>query len=349
MTKQNVYVVLGAGRSGTSAIARGLKTLGIDLGDKLMQANRNNPKGYWEDLDIMYTINRGFADVTDHQWLTSDNWPALQASKNKLIADYQEAATAILKQRFSSTQDWGFKDPRTSMMLPFWKQIFKAADIEDKYVIAVRNPLASATSNQAFNESDSDNDLERRLIFWLTHVITSLDEVFGKQCVIVSYENMLEDPRKQLTRMHQGLSVSMPLNQAELDIYANEFIDKKLRHYAFSIDEVKDHPAMQVVPLCFQVYKVLMRLANDELSLEDELFKTEWKKIKDAYHLLSPLYHYIETLVQRNKAQQRQLRTIKKSLPWKMIYPFRLVDNILRMQRKQSNMRKKAMRLHGEK
>ena len=50
--QKNVFIVLGVGRSGTSAIARGLKALGIDLGNMLRPAADANPKGFWEDAEI---------------------------------------------------------------------------------------------------------------------------------------------------------------------------------------------------------------------------------------------------------------------------------------------------------
>jgi hypothetical protein len=39
-------VVLGAGRSGTSAATRGLQALGVDLGDRLRPGGGKNPTGF---------------------------------------------------------------------------------------------------------------------------------------------------------------------------------------------------------------------------------------------------------------------------------------------------------------
>ena len=46
-------VVLGAGRSGTSAITRGLQTLGVELGDQLRPGGGKNPTGFFEDESLM--------------------------------------------------------------------------------------------------------------------------------------------------------------------------------------------------------------------------------------------------------------------------------------------------------
>ena len=51
--KHRIIAVLGMHRSGTSAVARGLKALGVELGEHLMPpAANNNDKGFFEDVDV---------------------------------------------------------------------------------------------------------------------------------------------------------------------------------------------------------------------------------------------------------------------------------------------------------
>ena len=71
--KKNVYIVLGMSRTGTSAIARSLQALGIELGDKLIAADARNPKGFYEDADVLYKINRGITHAIQHEWLWMDS------------------------------------------------------------------------------------------------------------------------------------------------------------------------------------------------------------------------------------------------------------------------------------
>ena len=47
-----LVLVLGMHRSGTSALARGLRVLGIALGDDLLPAHPCNPKGFFEDAGL---------------------------------------------------------------------------------------------------------------------------------------------------------------------------------------------------------------------------------------------------------------------------------------------------------
>jgi hypothetical protein len=49
----SVLIVTGMHRSGTSLTAAFLQAIGVDLGDKLLQGNYGNPKGYFEDVDFV--------------------------------------------------------------------------------------------------------------------------------------------------------------------------------------------------------------------------------------------------------------------------------------------------------
>ena len=51
-------VVLGMHRSGTSALTGMLHRLGVALGEHLMPATNDNPRGYWEHADIVKVHER---------------------------------------------------------------------------------------------------------------------------------------------------------------------------------------------------------------------------------------------------------------------------------------------------
>ncbi len=51
-TGQRVIVLLGMHRSGTSPITRGLKALGVELGEDLLPSAPENPTGFWEDAAV---------------------------------------------------------------------------------------------------------------------------------------------------------------------------------------------------------------------------------------------------------------------------------------------------------
>jgi hypothetical protein len=99
-------VVLGAGRSGTSAIARGVQALGVDLGDRLRKPGGKNPTGFFEDSDLLAFNKRRLKPalgirghtlrlIADAEWQT----PELLALRRD--------AVELVRRRFSASTLWG--------------------------------------------------------------------------------------------------------------------------------------------------------------------------------------------------------------------------------------------------
>ncbi|MDR3478127.1 MAG: hypothetical protein P4M14_08880 [Gammaproteobacteria bacterium] len=334
---KHIYVVLGMARSGTSAITKGLEALGIDLGNHLMPAESQfNPKGVYEDIDVAYKINRAVAYSLGYTWESLHLMNHLCQNNPKLDKLAVEAQT-VLEQRFANKTHWAFKDPRTCKILSFWQSVFKKQNLAEHYVIAVRHPLASAYSWHNLNEVD----VEAALLSWLSHTLSAIDGTENKNRVIVSYDLMLQAPRHELQRIKTSLDIQIPADAAKLDAYANNFLDKKLKHHEY-LNETKSHPVLAIAPICLNVYELLMKLARDEMAPDSESFRAAWNDIKKEFETVYPIYCYVDALIKKNKEQERHIRSIQKSLPWKLIYPLRFIDNLLRSKR---NKQKDKQRL----
>src|SRR5580692_360317 len=112
-TTKNIFMVLGFARSGTSVITRGLKALGIDLGDKIKehsQKNIWNPTGFFEDEDVIYNINAKVYEKLGHP---IRGIPIIDKDtfKHPDLSNLKAYAINILHQRFAKTNHWGFKNP----------------------------------------------------------------------------------------------------------------------------------------------------------------------------------------------------------------------------------------------
>ena len=135
-------VVLGAGRSGTSAVTRGLAALGVDLGDRLRRGWGKNPTGFFEDRDILalnQRLKRALDIRGDSVRLIDDAaWdaPALTALRAE--------AVECLRARFGGNPLWGYKYGRTLRFLPFWEAVHEALDLDVRYVLALRERLPVA-------------------------------------------------------------------------------------------------------------------------------------------------------------------------------------------------------------
>ncbi|TAK76377.1 MAG: hypothetical protein EPO11_04265 [Gammaproteobacteria bacterium] len=330
--KKSIYVVLGMARSGTSAITRGLKALGIHLGDEHSDSvNQWNPTGIWEDKDIVYQINRGVAQALGDTWMSVHLLDEL-CRDNEKLNELHWQAVQLLTERMKEVSSWAFKDPRTSRILPFWQNVFQGLKVDENYIIALRNPLAVATSWQKV----SGAEIEVGLLQWLNHLIPAIEGTQGKKRVVVSYDLMLANPRLQLERIQQQLFISSLANAEDINNYAQQYLDKKLHHYEYTEEDLLLHPAAAITPVCANLYTLLMQVAKDEITLESAEFSSAWRQVKGEYSAAYPFYLYMNRLLKRNKELERDLRTIRRSLSWKLAYPLRLINDVWRAGRKKS-------------
>src|SRR5919108_795853 len=142
---QRAVVVLGVGRSGTSAITRGLGALGVDLGNRLRSATLlKNPTGFYEDTDLL-RINKRLKRILDVRGESVRLLPAEWWRQPQVEALHAEAV-ATIQRRFGACPLWGYKYARTLRFMPFWVRVFDAAAVDARYLMAIRNPLSVARS-----------------------------------------------------------------------------------------------------------------------------------------------------------------------------------------------------------
>src|SRR5580704_7688813 len=132
MPSSRAVLVLGMHRSGTSALARGLQTLGVYLGNDFISPKPDNPKGYWEDRNIL-EINERLLGVFGFKWeevalIDDSQWEAPG------VGALRAEAIAYLKSQFVSHELWGFKDPRTIRLLPFWHSVLHSLEVDECYL-----------------------------------------------------------------------------------------------------------------------------------------------------------------------------------------------------------------------
>lgn len=216
--QKKIYVVLGIARSGTSVITRALNVLGVDLGNHLNPSNKWNPKGFWEDKDIVYNINRKVFEKLNYEHGVFRDLYREDILKNE-TKDLKKLARDLLKSRMQETTQWGFKDPNTVRVLPFWQNIFSELQLSDHYIIALRNPLESAESYQ--NKSFGCN-YEKTLYMWLLHLLPAVEQTHGKKRIVVHYDLMLKNPKLQLERFQNKMDFEK-ISEEKIDQYINGF------------------------------------------------------------------------------------------------------------------------------
>jgi len=340
--QKNIFVVLGVPRSGTSAIARGLKALGIDFGNDFVPSSQQwNPTGFWEDREITDNINCGVLYALNYAW---DSVSIIERTcqHDKKLSALQNAARQVLEKRMQTTQSWGFKDPRTAKIIVFWQTVFASMNLNENYIITLRNPLSVAHSYHKLRHFD----LETGLLLWLMHLVPAIDETHDKKRLIVSYEQLMQAPQLELQRMQKAFDLSDTVPD-EIKKYADGFLDPTLRHYQYTMADLCAHPAAKVVPLSITVYQLLLDVATDKILLQSPEFTRAWGHIKNEFNQLYPMFIYLDQLLKTNKQQLRTIRSLKRSFLYKLFYPLHVLDDYLRIYRRKSREKRRLRKTYG--
>lgn len=182
--------VAGMHRSGTSMIAALLYHAGLYLGPRkeLMPPGPDNEDGYWENVRFV-ELNEELLRATGGGW--DDPPREFDPHEPKLRAVRIKAE--VLGREFDRRSPWGWKDPRNTVTLPFWLDLFP----ELRIVGCVRNPLEVALSLHRRN----DFSYERGLALWLDHNRRLLDHAPDDQLVLTHYDAYFADPEAELRRV----------------------------------------------------------------------------------------------------------------------------------------------------
>ncbi len=282
MTEQrkHLLVVLGMHRSGTSAMTRALQVLGIHLGDNIMPALADNPKGFWEDMDV-WALNEELLAQLGEAWDSLS--PTLESRlSDAAFSSYEHRALDLLRRKTAEVDWLGMKDPRMVRLLPLWRSAFAEFDGEVRYLLAVRNPLSVAASLAARDGFAK----EKSCYLWLQHMIPTVRDTAGSRRAVLDFDRLMAAPDSELRRVARELDIVDRLDEEALAGFCSGYLEGGLRHSSF---DLKDLLADPVVPsLAKEAYGLLYRVAGSELSVDSAEVAVEFARFAEELARLGP-------------------------------------------------------------
>jgi hypothetical protein len=214
-TKHPPVIVAGMHRSGTSLAASILSALSIDVGQELLPADPNNVRGYFEDTDFLRlqrTILSECCAANDGghpDW----GWTESESLDKSCFKRFLPEASALLARRSETSTPWGWKDPRTTLLLDFWDGLQDDA----RYVFVYRYPWDVADSMQRVGAETFLRNPEygyRIWEFYNRHIRDFYVKHSGR-CLLVS-ANALAGKLAEFTRLI-GSKLGIQIAGAELE------------------------------------------------------------------------------------------------------------------------------------
>ena len=290
MSNKRLIIVIGMHRSGTSAITRALELLGVSLGENLHPAGFDNPTGFWEDrecLEINEELLLQCGSAYDRLGLAQDilrNNPSTDSLK-------QKAKQLVTRKLEENNGMWGFKDPRTCRLLPFWREVFDSIGCETSYIIALRNPLSVTSSLLARNNIP----LEKGYFLWLQHIVPAILDTKGFSRILVDYDLFMDAPFEQMSRMSAALNLPMPEASSPIvRTFVDDFLNKNLRHTKYTLDVLETHGGAPFDVV--NAYQILLSVAHDKTSLDDPVCCIRFNELNKRLEDFAPIFSYTNAL-----------------------------------------------------
>ena len=221
MTDKRAVLVLGMHRSGTSAVSRFVNMLGFDLGEHLMEAREDNPKGFWENSEIV-RFNEELMAADGIRWdsLELDISPTIEKGSSDKS---RKAAREILQNEFSSDQIL-IKDPRLCRLLPVWQEVLADQDFDIVPIAVMRDPTAVARSLETRDMMPTS----RGLLLWLLYILDVMHHLSDPP-ILIDYDLVMNDAEAGLAPLEQldTASYSDMLTQ-----FRKEFLSSELYHHS---------------------------------------------------------------------------------------------------------------------
>jgi GT2 family glycosyltransferase/glycosyltransferase involved in cell wall biosynthesis len=330
-------------RSGTSAIAGFLNKMGIALGSKLMLPNEYNAKGYFENADIVRT-NDHILQTLDSAWddlfLLEEGW-----WQRPQMLSHRVAVKEIINKEFSENELFCIKDPRISILLPFWISILQELDIKIYFLIPMRQPIEVAESLKERNGFS----IQKGLLLWMNNMLSIeyYSRPFKRSFFI--FDDFLKNPIDIMRRISNTFSIVFPNPKSQIDIMAKELLDPKLKHHNVRDLELNSDR----LSLIDRFNAILFNLNDNEELDENDLIaideiRSEYKRLNFMFYnpdfrhasLLPALWKrdamindLNEELVRRGewalkldaalKEENAKLATITHSYSWRLTSPLR--------------------------
>jgi len=271
----DAIIVIGMHRCGTSTISGMLCQAGYRTGKNPQETDFFNLKGYFENTrfgifnnELMACFAASWCDtlrIHDKDW------------SDPILNPFREQLLTIIKEEFTDGSSILIKDPRISILLPFYLEVFQRLNIRPKFIICFRNPLAVALSLKMRNNLS----FSRSFAIWMDHLLKAERFTRNNTRWILNYDDILKDPAgilKSILHKFSPVKVVDPIVENSV----TSFVDPKLRHHE------KDEKTSDRVPE--DVNALFSQLLSYRYNDQDSQFKETMDQQYDQFYTSTALF-----------------------------------------------------------
>ena len=223
--RRTAVMIVAMHRSGTSALSRALNLLGGDMPPRLIEADQWNAAGYWESKPIK-DLNEEMLVSGGGEW---SEWLEFNPDwfKSSAMQRFRDRAIELVGSEFTDSPLFIFKDPRLSILMPFWRSIFDELGIDQVAIHPLRNPVEVARSLERRNNFL----MSKGVLLWLRYTLDGERGTRGLRRIFTTFDDLLEDPAGLIERTQDDLGLIWPRNSVKARREIAQFLSADMRHH----------------------------------------------------------------------------------------------------------------------
>jgi hypothetical protein len=184
-------------RSGTSVIAGVVETLGVFMGSRKLGKSKANPLGHFEDLDFLY-LNESILKSIGCSW----DRPPTEELVLKLEGKF-ERIPKLIEKRNSKHEIWGWKDPRTSVLIDLYFPYLS----NPYFIVCRRKNVAVAKSLKKRNGFSLERGIGLDSLYKIG-INTFLSKTPSVKVKELRYKNIITNPEETVEEIIKFLEIS---------------------------------------------------------------------------------------------------------------------------------------------
>ena len=175
---------------------------GVDMGSRLVPGNRHNRRGYFEDADFVALQRSMMAAATAggvRGW-PDWGWTEDECFDTTRLASFAPEVRRLLELRSTGAALWGWKDPRSTLLLEFWAELLPEAH----FLLIYRYPWNVADSIQRLSAPVFNEHPAYAWAIWqfYNRRLLAFHQRFRERSLLVSADRLFAEP-EQLPRLLQ--------------------------------------------------------------------------------------------------------------------------------------------------
>lgn len=202
-----ILILTGMHRSGTSLTASLLKDAGVDIGKNLVGSNYGNVKGHFENIDF----------VEFHKAVLRENGidelGCVTEDEVSVGEEGRDRAQKLIGESRDPDAPWGWKDPRTTLLLEFWRELLPAAN----FIFIYRSPweVVDSLYRRATDEIILNNpEMAVKMWIFYNQKILNFCHKYPQNCRLANVYKVGKEPELFIREINHKFGLDLKVGES---------------------------------------------------------------------------------------------------------------------------------------